>query len=159
MKGLINWIFLIVALQSACFLFASFDVYPGLEYPIGAPSTMLDLSSYFDFERLGFLTLIGFGGGAIAASVTGILTRNGTFAVYAMAIFGFGSFIPVIQYFVLAIPNTLGALVNATMINSVIIDSAGTSAWTPILTTLGLWAAVWGALFVFGLIFQRDIQT
>ncbi len=144
-------LFFVVALNSACFLCSAFNIFGStLTYPLGSASDMTNLATYFDLEHLGFMALMGFGGAA-AITIIGILTRTGTYAVYAVLIFGIGAFIPIISYFVLAIPNTIGAILTALDINSEISS--------PLLVTFGLWAAVWAALFAFGLVFQRDIHT
>lgn len=161
MKGFINLLFLMVALESACYLCQAFQVFgDAITYPIDI-TTMNNFANYFSFERLGFGALVG-GVGAAAIMITGILTRQNTYALYAMTLFGLGAFIPLISDFVLAAPNTIYALVQVTGLGSVTMtDASGNviSAWQPLAVTLGLWAAVWGALFVFGLIFQRDIHS
>ncbi len=150
MKGIINVIFFIIALQSACYLCAAFQVFgTAINYPLGGGTGMNDLNSYFSFDRLGFTTLMGFGGGAAAATIVGVLTRNGSYALYAMLIFGLGGFIPLIQNFVLAFPNTAMALIAST--------GAGTDITGPLLATLGVWVGAWGAMYIFGIIFNREV--
>jgi hypothetical protein len=163
MKGFINLLFLIVALESACYLCQMFNVFgSALNYPLGITS-ITGFANYFSFERLGFAALIG-GVGAAAVMIIGVMTRQGTYALYAMLIFGLGAFIPLISDFILAAPNTIYAVVSATGIAGITIGTdpstgQAISAWEPLAVTIGLWAAVWGALYVFGLIFQRDIHT
>jgi hypothetical protein len=161
MKGFINMLFMMVALESACYICQAFQVFgSAINYPVQI-TTMTSFANYFSFERLGFGALIG-GIGAAAIMITGILTRQNTYAIYAMSMFGFGAFLPLISDFILAAPNTIYALVQSVGLSSVrMVDGSGSviNAWEPLAITIGLWAAVWGALFVFGLIFQRDIHT
>jgi hypothetical protein len=149
MKGFITMLFLAVALQSACFLCAAFQVFgPTLNYPMGNTADVLSLKNLFQLTP--FTALMGIGGAA-AVTIIGILTRSGTYALYAVLIFGIGAFFPIAQYFFLSIPNTIGAIVTAT--------GAGSDITDPLIVTLGLWVAVWVVLYLFGLIFQRDIHT
>lgn len=151
MKGFINMVFFMVALQSACFLASAFHMFgPLLNYPLGNSSDLLSLSYYFDLNHLGFMALMGIGGAA-AITIIGMLTRSGQYMLYALLIWGLGAMIPLISYFVLAIPNTIGAIIGSL--------GVGTDVTTPLLLTLGLWVAVWGALYAFGLVFQREMQT
>jgi hypothetical protein len=151
MKGFINMLFLAVALQSACFLCSAFQLFgPTINYPLGTTTEILTLSYYFDLSHLGFMALMGIGGAA-AITIVGMLTRSGQYMLYALLIWGLGAFIPVISYFVLSIPNTIGALITSI--------GVGSDVTSPLIITLGLWVAVWGALYAFGLIFQRDIHT
>lgn len=156
-------LFLLIALESACYLCQVFNVFGGvISYPF-AYTSIGSFANYFSFERLGFSALIG-GVGAASIMVIGIITRQGTYALYSMLVFGFGAFIPLISDFVLAAPNTIYAIISATGIGNVNIGvdpstGAAITAWEPLAITVGLWAAVWGVLFVFGLIFQRDIHT
>lgn len=150
MKGLITIIFFVVALQSSCYLCTAFEVFgPNITYPLGSGNNLNDLTGYFDIERLGFTSLMGLGGGAIAATLLGIVTRNGTYALYTMLIFGFGSFIPLAQNFVLALPNTLTGIFESV--------GVGASITSPLLLTFGVWLGMWVALSIFGLIFNREM--
>jgi hypothetical protein len=163
MRGFINMLFLVVALESACYLCQVFNVFGGVvTYPF-AYTSITNVADYFSFERLGFAMLIG-GTGAAAVTIIGMLTRSGQYMLYALLIFGLGSFLPLISDFVLAAPNTIYAIIQATGISGVTVGTdpstgASLTAWEPLAITVGLWAAVWGALFVFGLIFQRDMHT
>jgi hypothetical protein len=149
LKGFINMLFLMVALQSACFLAASFQVFgPTLNYPMGDTASLFKLENLFQLTP--FTALMGLGGAA-AVTIIGILTRSGTYALYAVLIFGIGAFFPIAQYFFLSVPNTIGAIIMALGAGSSIID--------PIVVTLGLWVSVWVVLYLFGLVFQRDIHT
>ena len=138
-------LFFVVASTSACFLLQSFQILP-LDYPMGDISAITNLQNWFQLTP--FTVLVGLGGAA-AITITGILTRSGTYALYAVLIFGIGAFLPILQYFVLAIPNTIYALVS-TM-------GLGSEVSNPLMITVGLWAAVWGVMYMFGLVFQRDM--
>jgi FtsH-binding integral membrane protein len=129
---------------------------------------MLNLTNYFDLERLGFTLLMGFGGAAIAMSIVGLLTRSGQYMVYAVLIWGLCAFLPIVQYFVLSVPNTIGAIVNGLGLNAIVISTSvdpvtgvvtEVTAASALLVTFGLWVGVWGALYAFGLIFQRDMNV
>ncbi len=147
MKGFINMLFLMVALQSACFLCAAFQVFgSAINYPMGSTADVLQLQNLFQLTP--FTALMGLGGAA-AVTIIGILTRSGTYALYAVLIFGIGAFFPIAQYFFLSVPNTIGAIIGTLGVGSDIIN--------PIVATLGLWVAVWVVLYLFGLVFQRDI--
>jgi hypothetical protein len=168
-SGFITFVFLVIALQSACFLCYSFNVFgDALSYPLGNPDEMLNLTNYFDLERLGFTMLMGFGGAAIATTIVGLLTRNGQYMVYAVLIWGLCAFLPIVQFFVLSVPNTIGAIVNGLGLNSIIVSTTvdpvtgvvtEVTASSVLLVTFGLWVGVWGALYAFGLIFQRDMNV
>jgi hypothetical protein len=149
LKAFYNMLFFAVALQSACFLMSAFKVFgPVLNYPMGDSSSLLSLKSMFQLTP--FTAIMGVSGAA-AVTIVGILTRSGTYALYAVLIFAIGAFFPIAQYFFLAIPNTIGAIVAAT--------GAGSDIVNPLGVTLGLWVAVWIVLYVFGLFFQREMQT
>jgi hypothetical protein len=142
-------LFFMVALETACFLTNAFNVFGGvITYPMGTLSSMTSLGNYFQLTP--FTALMGLGGAA-AVTIVGILTRSGTYALYAVLIFGIGAFLPIVQYFILALPNTIGALVAASGLDS--------SIYNPLIVVLGVYVAIWGALFMFGLLFQRDIHT
>lgn len=144
-------IFLLVALQSACFLCYSFNVFgDAISYPMGDVSQMTNLANFFSLDNLGFIALMGLGGAA-AITIVGLLTRSGQYMLYALVIWGLGAFIPIMSYFVLAIPNTIGALITSM--------GVGSEVTTPLIITFGLWVTVWAALYAFGLIFQREMQT
>jgi hypothetical protein len=148
MRGFINMLFFMVALQSACFLLSAFQVFgPTLNYPMGNTSDMLQLKNLFQLTP--FTALMGIGGAA-SVTIIGILTRSGTYALYAVLIFAIGSFFPIAQYFFLSVPNTLGAIISSLGLGSTIVD--------PLIATFGLWVAVWVVLYLFGFLFQREIQ-
>lgn len=149
MRGFINMLFLAVALSSACFLCSAFKVFGDtLTYPMGSAADMLTLNNLFQLTP--FTALMGVGGAA-AVTIIGILTRSGTYALYAVLIFGIGAFFPILQHFVLAVPNTIYAILTVTGLGADIVN--------PLVTTVGLWALVWGALYMFGIVFQRDMHT
>jgi hypothetical protein len=115
---------------------------------MGDTASILSLKDWFKLDS--FTALMGLGGAA-TITIIGVLTRQNTYAIYAVLIFGIGAFFPILQYFVLAVPNTIYAILLATGMGSDIAD--------PLYITVGLWVAVWGALYMFGIIFQRDIHT
>jgi hypothetical protein len=106
MKLAIAILYFIVTIQVVSYLFWAFDVFGGLiEYPLGDVSS---LSSIFNIDA--YSVLIGVVG-AVGIGLAGILLRQGVYAIYAMLLWGFGVIFRVVQTFVLAIPNTIGALI------------------------------------------------
>jgi hypothetical protein len=143
-----NMLFFMVALQTVCFLMYAFQVFgSALNYPMGDAASLMDLSNLFQITP--FTALLGIGGAA-AITIIGVLTRSGTYAVYSVLIFGIGAFFPIVQYFFLAVPNTIGALINGLGLD--------TSITNPLLVVLGVYVALWCSLYMFGLVFQRDIH-
>lgn len=97
-----------VALQLVCYLCWAFNVFGGMvQYPLGDVNS---IQSVFSLDV--YSVLLGVGGAAIIG-VASLLLRVGTYAIYAMLLWGIGTAFKVIQTFFLAIPNTIGALIPA----------------------------------------------
>lgn len=97
-----------LALQIACYLLWAFNVFGGLiQYPLG---DVTSINGVFDIGV--YDVLLGIGGAAIIGVVS-MMLRTGITAVYTMLLWAFSVAFKVVQTFVLAIPNTIGALIPA----------------------------------------------
>lgn len=61
----------------------------------------------FGIFRIDIITAALVGAGALAIGIGAILTRSGTYALYALLIYGIGICVTQVQQFVLAVPNLL----------------------------------------------------
>lgn len=105
-KLFVNALVFGVALQLTSYLLWAFNVFGGIiSYPLGDVSSLNNIFSLSLFDAV-----IGVGGAA-AIGLAALLLRQGTYAIYAMLLWGIGSMFKVIQTFFLVIPNTLGALI------------------------------------------------
>lgn len=108
MRLLYAFIVFAVSLQVTCYLFWAFNIFGGrIEYPLG---DVASLSSLFSIDA--FSVLVGVGG-AVGIGLAMLLLKQGTYAIYAMLLWGFGCVFNVIKTFVLVVPNTIGALLPA----------------------------------------------
>ena len=90
-----------VALQVPAYLFMTFQIVPGIQYPFTLSNSL------FDFSVVG-LAFTGLGASAIL--ISSILLRQGTYAIYATLIWVVGTIFNPIKTFFLALPNTLMGL-------------------------------------------------
>lgn len=135
-----------VALQIVCYLLWAFNVFGGLvEYPLGDVSSIQNV-----FSIDAYSILLGVGGAAIIG-VASLLLRPGTYAIYAMLLWGIGTGFKVIQTFFLAIPNTIGALIPASTNPNPAVFPVNPIAVA--VTVIIGYAAFW---WLFSLVIQRD---
>jgi hypothetical protein len=145
LKIFMNALYFGICIQLAAYLCWAFQLFgPAMDYPIH--SSAASLSSLFDLSA--FNAIVGIGGAA-AILISGLLLRVGTYAVYAMLIWGFGAFFPIVRDFFLSLPNTIIALVTAT--------GAGSDITNPLLLVITVIFAFSAFLYLFGLVFQREM--
>ena len=160
MKLFANTLYFGLSLQLAAYLLWAFQVFgPAINYPIQVNiSTLFSVNGFFDLSA--FNAIIGIGG-ASAIMLAGILTRTGTYAIYAVLLWGIGVFINFVKTFFLAIPNTIAALLPAesnpfAYINGVY-DPALASTPNPIFIVISVIFAFGAFMYIFGLVFQREM--
>jgi hypothetical protein len=148
LKLFANALYFGLSLQLGAYLIWAFQVFgPLLNYPISTQA--LDLSNPGNWFELNlFNSLVGIGGAA-AITIVGILTRTGTYALYAVLIWALGNFVPFVQQFFLALPNTIIALVSST--------GASSDITNPLLTVVSIIFAFGAFMYIFGLVFQREM--
>ena len=146
MKLFINFLVLAVALQVVCYLFWAFDVFGGLiDYPLGDISSLENTFSINIYSAL-----IGVGGAALIG-LAALLLKQGVYAVYAMLLWGIGVMFSVVQTFILAIPNTLAALLPAsTNPNTALFPT------NPLIIVISMFFAFGAWMYMFGLVIQRE---
>jgi hypothetical protein len=149
-------LFVFVALQITCYLFGAFNIFGGLiNYPLG---DMSNFSNLFNFN-ITYLALVG-GGGAVAIGLAMLLLKQGVYAIYAMILWAVGIVFDVFGKFVLAIPNTIAAIIppqtNPFAYTNGVFDPSVSPLTNPFiivivfLFTFGAW---W---YLLGIIIQRD---
>jgi len=145
-KLFISSLIFLVSIQLVCYLFWAFNFFGGLvEYPLGNVDS---LSNIFVLDtKTGILLIVGTSAIGIAAA----LLKVGSYMIYAMALFAIGSLFSVFQSFVLAIPNTIGALFPPeTNPNPALFPI---NPFVVVIIFVFLFGAWW---YIFGLIIQRD---
>ncbi len=143
-KLAISMLYFLVAFQITSYLCWAFNLFGGLiEYPLGGVDT---LNSIFS---LNVYTVIIGAGGAIGIGLAALLLRQGVYAIYAMLLWGIGVIFSVFQTFILAIPNTLAALIPEAT-NPLPGQTNPLIVVVVFLFTFGVW---W---FIFGMVIQRD---
>lgn len=128
-----------VCLQLGAYLVWSFNVVPGIVYPLGQASDITDLNNLFSINA--FSALVGLTG--VGIGIAAILLRANTYAVFAVLLFAIGVFFRVVQTFVLAIPNAVAAIIPA--------------SWGggPIQVVVGAIVVFAGFMYLFELAIQR----
>jgi hypothetical protein len=134
-----------VALQIICYLMWAFDVFGGrLQYPLGDVTAVQNVFSIDVYS-----VLLGIGGAAVIG-IASLLLKTGTYAIYAMLLWGIGVAFKVVQTFFLAIPNTIGALIPEAV-------NPLPGQVNPIAVAVAVivgYAAFW---WLFSLVVQRDV--
>lgn len=148
MKLFINFLVFAVAVQVVCYLFWAFNVFGDLiVYPLGDVTA---LSNVFSINT--YSALIGIGGAAMIG-LAALLLKQGVYAVYAMLLWGIGVMFSVVQTFILAIPNTLAALLPAaTNPNPALFPT------NPLIIVISLFFAFGAWMYMFGLVIQREVN-
>ena len=97
-----------VSLEVTAFIFWAFGVLPamGISYPFGNYQSITNLSDLFALNLWSAL----FAGAGALIGIAALLLRQGTYALYAMLLFAIGVMVKPIQWVLLAIPNTLVAI-------------------------------------------------
>lgn len=98
-----------ICIQLAAYLTWAYQVFgDSVAYPIS-----IDAPNILGVFSITPYTLMFCGAGAAAIGLGAIVTRSGTYALYAVLIWAIGCFITNVSQFFLAIPNTIGALLPA----------------------------------------------
>lgn len=90
------------ALQAFAYLGEYFNVFYPFNFGISTAAPAI-----FGIFQINVITAAVVGGGAIAIGIGAVLTRSGTYALYALLIYGIGVMVTQVQPFILAIPNLL----------------------------------------------------
>ncbi len=131
-----NLILLSFAVQSFAYLAWTFNILA----PFNAGLTTQAPSIFGIFNLPDIATGI-VGVGAIAIGIGAIITRSGTYALYALLVFGIGLFVTQVQQFFLAIPN----LINNMGVNWPTFPGSSITVVTPFIVTFaGLMVFAWG---------------
>lgn len=136
-----------ICLQIAAYLTYAYRFFgDNIVYPITSTANILGVFS-IDVYTIAFT-----GAGAAAITLGAIITRQGTYALYATLIWGIGCFIVNVKDFFLAIPNTIGALIPMDTN-----PDPSTYLIHPLVSVLAVFAtiAIWCTLFGFAM--QRDV--
>ena len=141
-----------IAVQLTTWVFWAFGVFGDvISYPVPVTNitTLYGPTGIFNITAFG--TMVGIGGAAVIG-VAGILLRQGTYALYAMTLWGIGQFFPIVSGFFLAIPNTMSALLPAvTNPNPTLFPV------NPIMVVVSVIFAFGAFTFMFGLVFNREL--
>jgi glucan phosphoethanolaminetransferase (alkaline phosphatase superfamily) len=137
-----------ICLQIAAYLAWAYDFFGGT---MACPITT-DAANVLGVFTITPYTVMFAGAGAAAIGLGAIVTRSGTYALYAVMIWAIGCFITNVSGFFLAIPNTIGALIPA-------VTNPNPAAFPihPLISALAVFAAValWCTLFGFAM--QREV--
>lgn len=137
------------AFQLAAAVFWTFNVVPYVNYPLG---NINDLTNFFSITPF---DLMFTGSGIVVIGLAGLLLRQGTYAIYAILIWAIGTIIPLIRNFFLAIPNTIGGLLN-------LVTASYADAATYVTVIVAVFSAIFvfaGFWWLFGLATQRGDLT
>lgn len=145
-KLFINAMIFGIALQLTCYLIWSFNVFNGLiQYPLGTAADINNLNSMFSIDL--WSGLVGLTG--VGISVAMVLLRQNTYAIYTLLIFAIGIFFNIVKGFILAIPNTIAALLPES-------TNPTPGSINPITVVIGVIVVFAGFMYFFGLVIQRD---
>jgi hypothetical protein len=149
-KLFVNFLVFGIALQLVCYICWAFNLFNGLiQYPLGTADNINSLNSMFSMDW--WSGLVGLAG--VGISVAALLLRQGTYAVYALLLFALGVFSKIISGFILAIPNTVTALI-ASVGGEALNPTPGST--NPILIFIGAIVVFAGFMYFFGLVIQRE---
>ena len=130
------------------FLFWAFNSFGGvINYPFGN-ANVNSLSLTFQLTSWGALLSIG---GSVLIGIASLLLKVGTYAIYAMLLFAIGVFLPIVQSFVLAIPNTIAALVPES-------TNPMPGSPNPIAVVVGVIVLFAGFMFIMEMVTQRKVS-
>lgn len=146
-------ILLSLALTIATYLIGAFNIDPQVQSPTVTLSTW---QGWFSINLYSGL----FGAGAAVIGLASLLTRSGTYAIYATLLAALGMIIKPIQDIVLAIPNFIALLLpketNPLAYTNGVYDPSysGINPIIAVVTLIYGFAAFW---FLFSILTQRDI--
>jgi hypothetical protein len=148
----VNVLLLGLAISIVTYLFGIYNIDPNTHYPFTPLKTWID---WFSIDPLGLLLT---GVGAAVTGLVMVLTRNGTYAIYAMLIAGLGFIIRPVQQIVLAIPTAISMwLPDSTNPNFTMVNGSPVYGTNPLIVVIDLifmFAAFW---FIISLVIQRDL--
>jgi hypothetical protein len=136
----------LVSLQLAVYLLESFNMLAPFTFT-SPPDP--NIAGVFSLSAMS-LALLG-GGAAAILLVGGLLLRQGTYAIYALLLYGLGVLIPQIQGFITAIPRMFELLKGA----GLVIPDAYLSIIIGFFTAIIAYGAWW---LIVGVITQREFQ-
>ena len=153
-KFFTNLLILGLAMSIVTYLFAAFQFDPQVQSPF------IQLSTWQGWFDINIYNILFASAAAAITGVTALLTRSGTYAIYAMLLTALGLIIKPVQDIVLAIPNAIGSWLpkeaNPLAYTNGIFDSTYTGI-NPIVVVIKLiyiFAAFW---FILSLVIQRDV--
>ena len=153
-KFFTNILLLGLAISFVTYLFGVFNFVPMVQSPF---VSLTKWEGWFDINIYNILFV------SAAAAVTGItalLTRSGTYALYAMLLTALGLIIKPVQDIVLAIPNALASWLpqetNPFAYTNGVFDSTYTGI-NPVVFVVKLIYIFFAFWFILGLVIQRDI--
>jgi hypothetical protein len=129
--------------------------------PFDIPPTLDPTNIYAMFSLEGFLSNFTYAiAGAGAIGLVSLLLRQNTYALYAPMIFAVGAFIPLVNNFLFAIPNTIRAIVSIfpNLVPGGFTFPLGDIVIDPYSVVVLVIQAVLGYLFIMGVVTQREIQ-
>jgi hypothetical protein len=137
-----------IAIQLVAYLLWSFNFFGGIiQYPFGSAADLNNLSNTFSLTS--FNALLGIGGAALIG-LAALLLRQGTYAIFACLLWAIGAFFNIVKGFVLAIPNTVAALLPSS-------TNPGTGL-NPLQVVIGFIVLFAGFMFLFELVIQRNVS-
>jgi hypothetical protein len=138
-----------ISLQLTSYLLWSFNFFGGIiQYPFGSAADLNNLSDIFSLTS--FNALLGIGG-AVLIGLAALLLKAQTYALYAMLIWAIGIFFNIVKGFVLAIPNTLAALLPSS-------TNPIPGSVNPIQVAIGFIVLFAGFIFLIELVIQRNVS-
>jgi hypothetical protein len=150
----VNVLILGLAISIVTYLFGVYNVDPNTHFPFTPLKAWTD---WFSITPLGLLLT---GAGAAVTGLIMLLTRQGTYAIYAMLITGLGLIIRPIQEIVTAIPTAISMWL-PTSTNPLAYTNGvfnpnytGLNPIVVVIDLIFLFAAFW---FILTLVIQRDI--
>ena len=137
-----------ISFQIAAYLMWTFNVVPGLSYPLDLSQT----SAWFSLDNFwsSFSLAVA---GSVGIGLAMLLLRQGTYALYAMLIWAIGVFLPMVKDFFLVIPNTLGAI-----LGPFFEYSNPTTGVNPLLVVITLIFAFAAWMFLMEMVTQRSMS-
>ena len=153
--------FITVILFSICLNLSIYLVQLFKIVPFDIPPTLDPTNIYAMFSLEGFLSNFTYAiAGAGAIGLVSLLLRQNTYALYAPMIFAVGAFIPLVNNFLFAIPNTIRAIVSIfpNLVPGGFTFPLGDIVIDPYSVVVLVIQAVLGYLFIMGVVTQREIQ-
>jgi hypothetical protein len=105
MRLMYNIILFSILMNLSVFLIQVYGLSPA---EIPAKYNPFDIAAMFTLET--FVKNFMWAGIGVAAGIVALLFRQGTYAVYALAIFAVSAFIPIVNTFIFAVPNMIDTI-------------------------------------------------